>query len=182
MKPAGPLAALHDVSVSSPYFRTFLVGAVWFAGIGLKMGSRHAGDWSAYSPRNFLVLIIAWITTALFLGVAATRFEKLRSWLGISLGTVAGSLVVLGLMVMIAERVYGPPKTPKFKTTDEMMAYLASEATKWVRKDRSIDLDYSVDSIRIIDEELGRISKEVDKEHPQRGTLGVAMGYGAYIG
>ena len=31
-----------------------------------------------------------------------------------------------------------------------MMAYFASQTTKWVKKDRGIDSDYSVDSIRVI--------------------------------
>jgi hypothetical protein len=43
-------------------------------------------------------------------------------------------------------------------------------------------VDYSLDSIKVIEEELGRISKEVDRAKPQSGTFGTALGYGAYIG
>jgi len=43
-------------------------------------------------------------------------------------------------------------------------------------------LDYSFDSIKVIEEELGRISNEVDGANPRQGTSGLAMGYGAYIG
>src|SRR5213596_487750 len=107
------------MSTASPYFRTFTVGAVWFVALGLKMVSRHPGHWSTYPLRNFIVVVVAWVITALLLGVAATRFEKLRSWWGIGLGTVAGSLAVPGLMVLTVERVYGPPARPKFRTTDE---------------------------------------------------------------
>ena len=63
-----------------------------------------------------------------------------------------------------------------------MMECFANGATKWVKKDRGLDLDYSLDSIKVIEEELARISREVDHSNPQRGTFGVAMGYGAYIG
>src|ERR1041385_470065 len=165
---------------SSPYFRTFTVGAVWFLAVALGMVARHPGGFSTYMPQN-LVVIVGWLLTALLLGVAATRFQKMRSWWGIGLGTMGGSLVVLRLMLLTMD-LYGPPAPPKFKSTDEMMVYMANEVTKWVKKDRGIDLDFSVDSIKIIEEELGRISKDIDKANPQRGTFGLSLGYGAYIG
>ena len=62
------------------------------------------------------------------------------------------------------------------------MVYFAGEAAKWVKKDRNIDLDYSLESVKIVEEELGRISRQVDKRSPKPGTFGIAMGYGAYIG
>jgi hypothetical protein len=170
------------MTTSSPYFRTFIVGAVWFVGVALNMVSRHPGHWSTYPPQNFIVLLVGWLITALLLGAVAARFERLRSWWSIGVGTVAGSLAVLGLMLFTVARVYGPPAPPKFKSTDEMMAYFATEATEWVKKDRGIDLDYSVDSIKVIEAELARVSKNVDKANPQRGTFGLATGYGAYIG
>jgi len=168
--------------ISTPYVRTFTAGAVWFAAVGFKMLARHSGHWSTFPPRNLIVLVFAWVITALLLGVLATRFQKLRSWWGIGLGTVVGSFVVPGLMLFTAVKVYGPPAPPEFKSTDEMMAYLATETTRWVKKDRGIDLDYSIDSIKIIEEELDRISGRVDKANPQEGTFGLATGYGAYIG
>ncbi|HXT38704.1 MAG TPA: hypothetical protein VN887_01645 [Candidatus Angelobacter sp.] len=169
------------MSISSPFLRTFTVGGVWFAAVALKMVSRHSGHWSTYPPRNFVVLVVAWVITALILGAAASRFERLRSWWGIGLGTVVGSFVVLGLMLFTVEKVYGTA-SPKFSSTEEMMVYFANETTKWVKADRSIDLDYSLDSIKLIEEELGRISKEVDKANPKPGTVGLATGYGAYVG
>lgn len=167
------------MTVSSPYFRTFVAGAVWFGAVALKLVSRHPGP---YPARNFVVLVVAWIITALLLGVAATHFERLRSWWGIGLGTVAGSFVVLNLMLFTVERAHRPPPAPKFKSTDEMMAHFAGEAAKWVKKDRDINLDYSLESVRVVEQELGRISKDVDSANPKPGTFGIAMGYGAYIG
>jgi hypothetical protein len=171
------------MSTRTVFLRTFIAGAIWFAAVGFKMLSRHPGHWSTYPPQNFIVLVIGWIITAFLLGLVAARFEKFRSWLSIGAGTVAGSLIVLGLMLFGANRVYGPsPAAPKFKTTDEMMLYFATEATRWVKQDRGIDLDYSIDSVKVVEEELARISKDMDKATPPRGTFGLATGYGAYIG
>src|SRR6267143_6585653 len=170
------------MSASSPYFRSFTVSVVWFAAVALRMVSRHPGNWSTHPSQNLIVLVVAWVITALLLGVVAVRFERMRSWWSLGLGAVAGWGVVLGLMLFMVERVYGPPRPAKFKTTDEMMVYFATETTKWVKKDRGVDLDHSVDSIKVIEEELGRISKEVDSANPQPGTFGLATGYGAYIG
>jgi hypothetical protein len=163
-----------------PYLRTFLAGAVWFSAIGIKIVLRHPGPWSSY--HQFIMLAVAWVITALLLGVAVTQLRFLRSWWGVGLGTVAGSLVVLRVMLFTAEPFYGPPAPPKFRSTAEMMVYFATDATKWVKKDRGIDLDYSLDSIKIIDEELLRVSKEIDKANPQRGTFGLCLGYGSYVG
>jgi hypothetical protein len=176
------LGAQTAASGFSPYWRTFAVGAVWFAAIALKMVSRHPGHWTTYPPRNFIVLVVGWIITALLLGVASTWFQRLRSWWTIIVGTVAGSFVVLGLMLVVAEHANRPSPAPQFTSTDEMMAYFATEATKWVKKDRGIDLDYTIESIKTVEEELGRVSKEVNPTKPQRGTFGLATGYGAYIG
>lgn len=146
------------------------------------MVSRNSGNWSTYPPRNLVVLVVAWVVTALLLGAVAARFEKLRSWLNIGFGTVAGSFVVLGTMLLLGQKMYAPPAVPHFETTDAMMEYFASEATKWVEKDKGLELDYSLESIRVIENELDQVSKEVDHTNPQQGTFGIAMGYGAYIG
>ncbi len=169
------------MTTSSPYLRPLVLGALWFAVVAVKMVSRHPGHWSTYPPRNFVVLVIAWIITALVVGAVAARWERLRSLWIVALGTVAGSLAVLGCLLLVVAQVRRPaPRT--FESTDAMMENLASMAAHWVKKDRGIDLDYSVDSIRVIEEELARVSKEIDHANPQRGTLGLASGYGAYIG
>jgi hypothetical protein len=168
--------------IANPFSRALTVGAVWFAAVALKMVSRHSGHWSTYPPRNFIVLVVGWIITALLLGLAASRFERLRSWWGIGLGTVVGSVVVLGIILVTVEGRYGRPSSPTFKSTDEMMTYFAAEAAKWVKKNKGVDLDYSLDSIKVVEDELGRISKEVNKANPQPGIFGLATGYGAYIG
>src|SRR5690349_23158785 len=156
---------------SCPYLRSFLVGAVWFSLVAIKMVSRHPGPWSTYPPQNFVVLGFGWVITALIWGVLATRFEILRSWICIVVGTMGASLAVLAAMVFTANRISERPSLPDFKSTDEMMAHFANEAKKWVKTDRNVDLDYSLESIKTIDEELLRLSRDIDKANPQRGTV-----------
>ena len=170
------------MSTARPYCRTFLVGTIWFAAIGTQQVAHHSGHWTTYPRVKLVILAIAWILTALLSGVVVTRFEKLRSWWTVGIGTVAVSFAVLGLMLVTVERIYGRGAPPKFETPDQMMKYAAAETAKWVKKDRGIDLDYSLKSIQVIEEELARIAKEVNKTNPQQGTFGLAMGYGAYIG
>ena len=69
-----------------------------------------------------------------------------------------------------------------FKSTQDLVSFLAGEAVKMVKADRGIDLDYSLDSIKTIEEVLAKISLEVNKANPQQGTMGLAMAYGAYVG
>jgi hypothetical protein len=146
------------------------------------MVSRHSDHWTTYPPRNFIVLLVAWVVTALLLGVVATKFQKLCSWLAVSLGTVLGSFLVLGLMLLMLESQAPRATLPTFKSTDEMMVYFAKETTKWVKADQGIDLDYSLESVRFIEIQLAKLSGEIDKTNPPAGTFGTASGYGAYIG
>jgi len=155
---------------------------VWFAAVAVRMSCRYPDRWSDNSLRHLSVLLIAWVTTALLLGVVVTRFERFPSWWIIALGTIAGSFLVMGTMLGTVERMNKPPTAPSFKSTDTMMEYFASDVTKWIKQDRGVDLDYSLESIKVIEEELERISKEVNRTHPQGGTFGLALGYGAYIG
>lgn len=169
------------MNFSSPYVRTFVVGAIWFGAVAFKMISRHTSHWSTYPPRNLVTLLVAWIVTALLLGVIASRFQTIRSWWAVGLGTVAGSLLVMKLMLFMVEQ-RSPPSLPDFRTADEMMVYFASEAAKWVKEDQGIELDYTLDSVNHIERQLSKLSGEVNKTNPPPGTFGQASCYGAYIG
>lgn len=169
-------------SAPSPYLRTFVCSTIWYVAIAGKMVSRHDGPWSTFPVQKVAILGICWILTALLLGVVATRFERLRSWWGIGAGTVVMSFVVMAILFATSQAANRKPEYPEFKTTDAMMEYLGKEAAKWVKTDRSVELDYSLESIKTIEEELGRISKEIDGKNPPKGTFGTAIGYGAYVG
>lgn len=167
---------------SSPYLCAFGLGAIWFGAVAVKLVFRHPDHWSTYPPRNYIVLGIAWLISAMLLGVAASRYERMRSWGAMALGTIVGSILVMGTMLFTVEKIYGSSPAPKFDNTEAMMQHFATEACKWVKHDRKIDLDYSLASIEIIEEELDRISKDVNPASPQPGTFGLATAYGAYIG
>ncbi|MEW6303894.1 MAG: hypothetical protein AB1705_10510 [Verrucomicrobiota bacterium] len=167
---------------ANPYFRAFVCGAIWCAAIALKLSSRPSSNWAALPDWKWLVLVTVAVGAALGLGVLASRVGRMRSWWVMGVGTVVAWFVVFGVL-LVGMRVAFPPKAvPEFAGTDEMMAHLAAESTKWVKADCGIDLDYSLDSIKIIEEELGRISKDTDRNNPKAGTFGIAMGYGAYVG
>lgn len=62
------------------------------------------------------------------------------------------------------------------------MKHFASEAAKWVKEDKGVDLDFSFESIKLIEAQLDGLSKKVNRSNPQPGMRGQAMSYGAYVG
>lgn len=168
----------------NPYLRTFAVGAIWYGAIAIK-GVYESGSWTTYPPGKLAILVVGWIVTALLLGVIATKFEKLRSWWNVSFGTVLGSFAMLGLMLLMAVNIpshSNAPNVPKFKTTDEMMQFLASQAVQMADQNNGVKLDYSPDSIKDVEKVLGSIHDEYQRTNTTEGMRGLAMAYGAYIG
>jgi hypothetical protein len=51
-----------------------------------------------------------------------------------------------------------------------------------IQKRAGIKLDYSPDSIKKVEEVLGKIHEEYQQTKPTSGVQGLAMAYGAYIG
>jgi hypothetical protein len=146
------------------------------------MVANHPGPWSEFPPSKIIILFVAWLITALLMGVVASRFEFAGAWLGMAVGTVVTSLAVLYLMLLSIELRTRPSPLPEFHSTDAMMEYYATVAAEWVHTDRGITLDYSLESVEIVEEALGRIAKDSDGANPPQGTRGLAMGYGAYVG
>jgi hypothetical protein len=168
--------------MTKPYQRAFLIGALLFVGVALKMLSRHSGPWSTYPLSELRFLVAAWIVAALLVGFVCTRFQALRSWVNVGVLTVIGWFAVMGLtLAVLAAR---PTQTERrhFATTDEMMVHFADEAAQWVKQDTGIDLDYSLGSVGIVETQLDGLSKQFNKSHPQKGMFGQAAAYGAYVG
>ncbi len=169
---------------TNPYARSFFVGLLWLITVIVVSFSRHQGTWADYPRAQILLLVLISAITAAQLGVISSHFEKMRSWTRIIIGTMVGWFAIVGIMLLLG-KTFSSPKVdpaPQFATTDAMMNHFANEAVKWVKQDRGITLDYSADSIQIIEEELARIHT---KDHPkagQPGVFGTAMGYGAYVG
>jgi hypothetical protein len=180
--PISPARSPKTMRMSNPFLRAFLVGAIWFAAVSLKMVSRHSGHWSTFPLENLRFVAIGWIVTAVLLGFAGQRFQTLRSWSILAVSTLAGSLAVMGLILALVSSRPKQAGPPQFATTDEMMVYFAKEAAKWVKQDKGIELDYSMSSIKVVEEQLGGLSRQVDKSNPQKGMFGQAASYGAYIG
>lgn len=170
-----------------PFARSFLIGALWLIAAIIASLSRHPGTWADYPRQQILLLILISAIIAGQLGVIAKHFEKLRSWTGIFIGTMLGWFAIVGILLLIFKSSPAPEPAPAptaqtFASTDEMMAKLATEAVNWVKADRGITLDYSPDSIKIIDEELVRIQKLSAKVQNQSGYRAMSMSYGAYVG
>ncbi|MCD6052224.1 MAG: hypothetical protein K0Q55_3642 [Verrucomicrobia bacterium] len=168
----------------NPYARSFLIGLAWLITVIVVSFSRHQGTWADYPRAQILLLVLISAITAAQLGVISSHFEKMRSWTRIIIGTMVGWFAIVGIMLLLGKTFHSPKvePTPQFATTDAMMNHLANEAVKWVKQDRGVTLDYSADSIKIIEEELGRIHTKDQPKAGQPGVFGTAMGYGAYVG
>jgi hypothetical protein len=71
---------------------------------------------------------------------------------------------------------------PQFKTTDELVQWLANEAVKDAREQNHVDLDYSIQSIQNVEAVLGRVHDQYAKNPSSISANGLASAYGAYIG
>jgi len=146
------------------------------------MVSRHTGHWSTYPPVYLVGTAFAAFITALLIGLAASHFHQWRSWWAIGLGTVVGWFAVMSLMLLVVRIVYPATNGAKFQNTDETMKHFASEAAKWVKEGKGVELDYSFESIKLIEDQLAELAKKVDRANPQPGMRGQAVSYGAYVG
>lgn len=161
----------------SPYFRTFVAGAVWYTAMAIRSVSQEG--WNSDQRGSFLIIGFAWIVSSLLLGVIATKFEKMRSWWNIGIGTVAGSFVVLGIILLMTYI----PRPPEFKNTDEMMQYYADRAVQMAGQYHHVKLDYRPDSIKEVEAVLGKLHEDYVRTKPSdRAVRDLAMTYGAYIG
>ncbi len=70
----------------------------------------------------------------------------------------------------------------KFGSTDEFVQWLASEAVKDAREQNHIKLDYSVESIKTVDQILGSLHDQYTKDPSKISVKGLGSAYGAYIG
>lgn len=94
-------------------------------------------------------------------------------------------LVIVGLVIVVAVALwflYKSGKRPHFQNVDDMMRYLAEEAVSMADEGPGIRLDYSENSIKDVEEVLNAIHEQYLASHPEKGVMGLAMTYGAYIG
>lgn len=100
-----------------------------------------------------------------------------------STSIVIVAAILLGAAALAAIRLQrNRTAKPTFKTTEEMMQYLAAQAVKMAEDTSGIKLDYSPGSIENVEEVLGNIYQDYQRTKSTRGIQGLAMAYGAYIG
>ncbi|HEY1172969.1 MAG TPA: hypothetical protein VGH19_16495 [Verrucomicrobiae bacterium] len=172
---------------TNPYVRAFLIGFGWLIAAIIVSLAHHPGTWADFPKQRVLILALISAVTAAQLGVIATHVEKMRSWTKLFIGTMIGWFAVVGLIFLVTKNFVSPAPpneqpAKQFATTDTMMAHFSGEAVKWVKQDRSLTLNFSPDSIKIIEEELGRLHKTRQIKDGDKGLLGLAIGYGAYVG
>ena len=71
---------------------------------------------------------------------------------------------------------------PKFRSTDEFIQFMATEAIKDAGGKDRIDLDYSVSSIKEVEGILGRLHEQYAKDPSSISANGLGSAYGAYVG
>jgi hypothetical protein len=73
-------------------------------------------------------------------------------------------------------------KPREFKSTDEYIQFMASEAVADAERQDHVHLDYKIDSIKNVEEVLGRMHEQYVKEPKSLSVPALANMYGAYIG
>jgi hypothetical protein len=93
------------------------------------------------------------------------------------IAAIAAVIVFFSLL-----RSYKRQPAREFKTTDEFIQWLASEAVKDAQKENHITLDYSPESIKRVEQILGKLHEQYAKQPSSISVRGMAAAYGAYIG
>ena len=92
--------------------------------------------------------------------------------------------VLICILLIVTYRLYQHRRpTPKeAKTTDEFIQSLSAEAVKDADANNQIKLDYNVDSIKKVDQILGKLHEKYEKSQSSISVTGLSAAYGAYIG
>ena len=70
----------------------------------------------------------------------------------------------------------------KFASTDEFVQWLANEAVKDAGEENHVKLDYSVESIKTVEQVLGHLHDQYAKDPSKISVNGLGSAYGAYLG
>ncbi len=93
------------------------------------------------------------------------------------------SLVLLvGFAFWILHRGKKQVTEKEFKTTDEFIQYLAGYAVKDASEANHVRLDFSIDSIKSVEQILAQVHDQYAKEPTSISADGLARAYGAYVG
>lgn len=90
------------------------------------------------------------------------------------------ALIIGGGVWLQMRRKATPERT--FASTDEFILWLADEAVKDAEQQDHTKLDYSVESIKTVEQILGRLHGQWVKNPSSVSAKGLGSAYGAYIG
>jgi hypothetical protein len=98
------------------------------------------------------------------------------------------STPVIAVLLVLAALVFflryrsrsGAERT--FKSTDEFIQWLASEAQKDAERENHIRLDYSIESIKSVEKILGQLHEKYAANPSSVSERGLGSAYGAYVG
>lgn len=94
--------------------------------------------------------------------------------------TVIVLVSLVCLFLYLSRKTRSKPK--EFKTTDEFVQWLAQEAVRDAAGESHVTLDYSPESIKSVDQILGKLHEQYEKALSTVAVRGLAAAYGAYIG
>ena len=89
-------------------------------------------------------------------------------------------LLALGVALFLATR-RKEASGAKFRSTDEFIQFMATEAAKDAGGKERIDLDYSVNSSKEVEEILDRFHEQYAKDPSSINAKGLGSAYGAYV-
>jgi hypothetical protein len=95
---------------------------------------------------------------------------------------VVVAVLLIAFLRNLKRQPAGASKPPAFKTTEEFVEWLASEAVKDAEKENHLTLDYTPDSIQVVERILGELHEKYVKRRSSVAVRGLAAAYGAYIG
>jgi phosphoribosylformylglycinamidine (FGAM) synthase PurS component len=97
--------------------------------------------------------------------------------------TTTRTISVLILLFAIAFLILrSRPRQREFKTTNELIEYLSGQAVEDARDNNRIELDYSVESIKQVEEILGKVHEQYLNNPASVSERGLGSEYGAYLG
>lgn len=95
---------------------------------------------------------------------------------------VVAALVCILLIVTYRHYQHRQPTPKEVKTTDELIQSLSSKAVKDADANNQIKLDYGVDSIKKVEQILGKLHEKYEKSHSSISVTELSAAYGSYIG
>ena len=94
----------------------------------------------------------------------------------------SGIAIVFVLLVVGAFYYERYQKDHEFKEGGEFAQFLATEAVRDAKESDHITLDYTPDSIRIVESILGKVHDQYVKNPDSVSARGLGTAYGAYVG